>query len=376
MNQREVHVLRDLFRTSSDSESSDCEVSQNNFSDSDGQGCDVSPQDAFLRNVATTSAAKQLSKQIEPRKTVVHTIQHVRLEVCTVGGSIEHRLWPASEFLVSYILQQQHNDSLLQESNRFQSRKNSTIHSGICRNVYALLQRFTNHPSKAQQLKVIELGAGVGYTSLELAHSVLHNAERAPECGVQFLVTDLPSAIPLLQRNVDRNFGGRSALSDTVSSKSSIQVQKLEWGNMEDIDHAIQWYNGSYADGVSVVDTVSSTDPSPLLILGSDCVYWESLYDILETTIATLLQNAASNSICLLANVRRWKRDTHFFQNILGQTSSTANGQLHCVCLHERVTRPVASDKGPDDGVNDGWVEEEEEQRQVLRIYAVQWVAQ
>jgi hypothetical protein len=78
----------------------------------------------------------------------------------------------------------------------------------------------------------------------------------------------------------------------------------------------------------------------------------------LEETIASLLQFATPGSVCLLAGMRRWKRDNHFYQQVLGKSTATANGQLECLCLDEQVTR--MGDTG---------------ERQVMRIYAVQWVA-
>jgi Lysine methyltransferase len=371
-HQREAHVLRNLFRTSSDSESSDDE-------DQAGGRCErcdigmnlcVGPQDALEQNVNATSREVG-SIQTESSTTVVRTIQHVQLEVCTVGGSIEHRLWPAAEFLVSYILQQS-NMEFSNESKSMQRRwngKSSAIYSEIYRDVQALLQQFSTRQS-FERLKVIELGAGVGYTSLELAHHVRKEAIGCKN-NIQFLLTDLQSAMPLLERNVQRNFGGQTATSKDDDVTFPIQVQRLEWGNMEDIQNAICWYQTPSLDGTSSPNA-PSTDP--LLILGSDCVYWESLYGILETTIATLLQNAAPHSICLLANVRRWKRDTHFFQNVLGQATTTTKGQLHCVCLHELVSRSNDNEKG--DGIDDSDGLSETGQRQVLRIYAIQWVPQ
>ena len=157
-------------------------------------------------------------------------------------------------------------------------------------------------------------------------HACRTNDIYNPTNDLEFLLTDLASALPLLQRNRRRNFG--------AETNSSIQVQQLEWGNLEDIENAISWYRNRYKS-----DALFWIDEIPLLILGTDCVYWESLYDILETTIASLLQNATPNSVCLLANVRRWKRDTNFFQHRFGQFTSTKYGRLHCVCIHEQVVR-------------------------------------
>jgi Lysine methyltransferase len=364
--QRGNHGLRDLFRTSSDSESSDDDCDDAPGLDDAAGVLFVGPPETLDSPQVLATPEKDNSLPSESSTTVVRTMQHVQLEVCTVGGSIEHRLWPAAEYLVSFILQQSNSEFFHDSvsSRRQWNSKNAAKFSDIFRDVRALLQRFVSR-QLSEKLKVIELGAGVGYTSLKLAH---HVRTESIDCknNIQFLLTDLQSAMPLLERNVRRNFGERNPRSNDDNSNFPIQVQKLEWGSMEDIQKAICWYQNSSLNEASSTDTPTA---DPLLILGSDCVYWESLYGILETTIATLLQNAAPYSICLLANVRRWKRDTHFFHNILGQASATSKGKLHCICLHELVSRSNGNDNCDDtDALN------EVDQRQVLRIYAVQWV--
>jgi hypothetical protein len=431
--QRGTHVLRNLFRTNSDSTSS---------SDDDTDGCrddddddigscgaatlmdndhndndnDSYPPNDFYHKMNTTV---ERDNAIKPKSTttIVCTIQHVQLEVCTVGGSIEHRLWPAAEFLVNYLLQQQYNDNQISQVSRniCSNTKRSSIHSTVCYNVQDIVQRLVS-PSSTQtkraaepilaehvpiedtkEIKVLELGAGVGYTSLELAYHVRQQQTALPRNHTQFLLTDLLSAIPTLQRNVHRNFG---TVPNTTTDRDvaawsrtddegccPIQVQQLEWGNRDDIQEAISWYN-------KCAKSSSTPTKTPLLILGSDCVYWESLYNKLETTIATLLQHATPNSICLLANVRRWKRDTSFFQNVFGQHTATSSGQLHCICIHEQVTR--GSEYNHDDGgggggshprtdhvfTNEQHVEaafcheqQQQQRRQVMRIYAIQWIS-
>jgi Lysine methyltransferase len=412
-SQRGTHVLRNLFRTNSDSTSSS--------DDDDTDGCrDDDDDDIGSCDAATLmNTTVETDNAVKPKSTttIVCTIQHVQLEVCTVGGSIEHRLWPAAEFLVDYLLQQQYNDNQIFQVSRniCSNTKRSSIHSTVCYNVQDLVQRLVS-PSSTQtkraaqpiivehvpvednkEIKVIELGAGVGYTSLELAYHV-RQQKSLPRNHTQFLLTDLSSAIPTLQRNVHRNFGtvpNTTTDRDVAWSSTDdeggcpIQVQPLEWGNRDDIQEAISWYN-------RCAKSSSSPTTTPLLILGSDCVYWESLYNKLETTIATLLQHATPNSICLLANVRRWKRDTSFFQNIFGQHTATSSGQLHCICIHEQVTRSSEYNCNDDDGgsgsshprtdpvftseqhVEAAFCHEQQQpqrRRQVMRIYAIQWIS-
>ena len=344
--------------------------------------------------------------------TITLRIQHVELEMCTIGGSIEHRLWPAAEFLTSYILQpsklvgvpsDDDTDSGISPHDRHRHHhpyhNNSIIdtatYQNIQKNVKIILDRNFRSATKTATngCKVLELGAGIGFTSLELAHHAFHPTHASDNndvddniChdpirrNVEYLMTDLSSALPLLQRNRDRNFGRWN---------SSIRVQKLEWGNPDDIENALSWYRtGNSFDGTCMDGrTNDESSAIPLLVLGTDCVYWESLYDILETTIASLLKNAAPNSICLLANVRRWKRDTNFFQHRFGQCTSTEQGRLYCICIHEQVLRNTverhcgstndpklqSSDIRETDD-HDDELGPSQETRQVIRIYAIQWI--
>jgi hypothetical protein len=103
------------------------------------------------------------------------------------------------------------------------------------------------------------------------------------------------------------------------------------------------------------------------LILGSDCVYWEHLYEPLERTIAGLLQQAPCDSMCLLAGMRRWKRDNHFYRHVLGKVTVADGGRLRCTCIDEQVLHSNSSSS------NKNKIDHRPE-RQVMRIYAIQWI--
>lgn len=365
------HAMRNLFRMDDDSSSS---LSSSNEDDNNVQQQTDVPQSSSLPSSPTSSTIT----------TMIQRIHHVELEMCSIGGSIEHRLWPAATFLTSYMLQPMvHTNN---NSNKYLRHCNTNInHQQIHQNMQRILENFrcmisppsTPYVSKQRGLRVLELGAGIGFTSLELAyHMSIKNDGNIVRNDIKFLMTDLSSALPLLQRNQQRNFGVKN---------SSIQVQELAWGNHGDIEKAVAWYKNTNTNTPSTPVRNSDSSEIPLLILGTDCVYWESLYDILETTIASLLQNATPNSICLLANVRRWKRDTNFFQHRLGQVTSTINGRLHCICIHEEVARHTVmsdcciDDRGSsrcslvgDPGNNN--FGHQQEQREIIRIYAIQWI--
>lgn len=434
-NDRDGRAARNLFRTDSDSSSSIDDEDGDNFSKEEFKG----------EPPVGTLVSKQLTKETE-----ILRVLNVNVEVQTVGGSIEHRLWPAAEYLATFILQntttttsssqqQQQSNHTNQEPTRFRDSNRGTKGSmermdptvsgasekkrmmlafhqllrhaapskwehvttttttGPATNTVAAerIETPSEPPTTPTTLRVMELGAGVGLTGLALAaasgrHLHLHlHLETV-------LLTDLPSALPLLRRNVARNrdeFRATTTIdANTTNPFSNVAVQALAWGNVADLEAAIQWCrssssstgeNANHALDAStefLIDQKHQHHPSsspihyphphPLLLLGSDCVYWESLYEPLVATIATLLRASPPSSMALLAGMRRWKRDTQFYQRFLPHASRTAHGQLRCVCLHEQVSR--RSEKN-DSGENRK-DPPQRRRRQVMRIYAVQWV--
>jgi hypothetical protein len=186
--------------------------------------------------------------------------------------------------------------------------------------------------SNEHVLPIIELGAGVGLTGIELA----------TQLSVRVLLTDLEVALPLLQKNALLNQERYRLGPDAV------EVLKLGWGVEEDYQKALDWTREISPDA-----DIDATQ-TPLLILGSDCVYWENLHEPLEDTLYRLLSSTPQESMCLLATVRRWKRDNTFYQN-LGKRTRTATHELQCTCLQETVRRNGT-------------------EREIMRIFAVQWV--
>lgn len=281
----EGSIARGLFRTDSDSEGDD--------------------EDRADRPATTT-----------PEETIIqHEVMHVRVEEKRLGGSIAQRLWPAAEYLANFIidfatlLDNDDEDNLLERSSLRQLL--SQLHEdGSC-------------------LPVIELGAGIGLTGLELA----------TQLPLKVLLTDLDEALPLLRGNVALN-RDRFRLGP-----SAVTVQKLAWGDQDEAEKALEWYR-----------SVVSSNQSPLLLIGSDCVYWEDLHGPLETCLAQLLSQAPPGSMCLLAGMRRWKRDNSFYQS-LGKRTRTPTHELRCISVQETVKR--RTDAG---------------NREIMRVYAITWV--
>jgi Lysine methyltransferase len=334
---REGRAARDLFRTDSDSTESD----------EDDHLAAATTTIGGLADTATTAA-----QSADATTTVLRRILDVELEEQTIGGSIEHRLWPAAAYLATFILEQSRIPPL---QNNVDVDPSATCMQALRR----LLQCESCDivQDGAAGIRILELGAGIGLTGIALAMQL--------PLPARIVVTDLESALPLLRANVARN------TPLPICNTTTIHVQALEWGNPTHIAAALaatritRCNNAAHDTGTSLN---SDQNQPPLLILGSDCVYWESLYQPLEITIATLLQNSPPNSLCLLAGMRRWKRDNHFYQYVLGKSTRTPLGRLECVQIDEQVQRiPKTISVSIETNASDL-------ERQVMRIYAVRWI--
>jgi hypothetical protein len=301
-------ITRSLFRTDSDS-------------DEEEQDEVVSNNEEALRS---SEPSMSTSTSTSTSSTVRREIMHVVVEEQQTGGSIAHRLWPAAEYLANFVLAVVAVASSSRDGSDEKSLDSSCDKKELALEVLKVLLVPQNTSSV---LPIIELGAGIGLTSIELA----------TQLPVRVLLTDLQIGLPLLQKNALLNQESYRLGPDAV------QVQKLGWGEQEDYRKALHWYH-----------ELTATVQVPLLILGSDCVYWENLHEPLEDTLFRLLSAAPPGSICLLAGMRRWKRDNTFYQS-LGKRTRTQTHELQCTCLQETVKR---------DGT----------EREIMRVYAVQWV--
>ena len=256
-------------------------IARNMFRTSDDSSDDEEDDDLLQRSHITHQPGDAVSPQ-QTNTFVQYPIMDIILEEQTIGGSIAQRLWPAAEYLARFAMEE-------------------------------------HHPSPPP-MTIVELGAGVGLTGLQLA----------THWNCRVLLTDLPDAMPLLQRNIHVNrqrFRG---------GEDAVQAQVLSWGNNDDADAALQWIG-----------------PGPFLVIASDCVYFPQLHEPLEQTLCHFLQNRM-DSKCWIAGMRRWKSDNAFYKNI-GNKTKTLTHQLHCDCLKETVKRT------------------EDDQREIIRVFSIQW---
>lgn len=305
-------ATRSLFRTDSDS-------------DEEGDSL-LFKRDEQARSNQQNEAPLSASEGNEETalNIVRRQVMHVLVEEQQTGGTISTQLWPAAEHLAQFVL----DSSTTAGSSgvvEVQVAEPRTDHQVAARE--ALRKLLAPTTDAGESLSIIELGAGIGLTGIELA----------TQLSVKVLLTDLDEGLPLLNANTLLNQDRFRMGPDAV------HVQRGLWGDESDIERALRWSQ----------DTAHQrTDP--ILILGADCVYWESLHQPLEVMLARLLSEAPLGSLCLLAGMRRWKRDNAFYKS-LGKRTRTQTHELQCTCLQETVRRNGS-------------------EREIMRVYAVQWV--
>ncbi|CAK9152400.1 unnamed protein product [Ilex paraguariensis] len=128
-----------------------------------------------------------------------------------------------------------------------------------------------------RQIRILELGSGTGLVGI--AAAAILNAS--------VMVTDLPHVLPNLRYNAGAN-------ADVVAvNGGSIDVAPLRWGENDDMEAVGRDYD---------------------LILGTDVVYYNHLYDPLLETLRFLLIGSGKKTVFLMAHLKRWKKESAFFK--------------------------------------------------------------
>ncbi|CAM9326309.1 unnamed protein product, partial [Phaeothamnion confervicola] len=169
----------------------------------------------------------------------------------------------------------------------------------------SLLCRFLDDQPEAlggkplSQLKILELGAGVGLVGLHLA----------ARGACEVVLTDLPEVVPLLAANAMLNFSPDAetavAGGDLRHRGGWISAAALTWGAPAAWQDDVRFANCD-------------------VVVAADCVYWESLFVPLLDTLSWF---TAGGATVILAHVRRWKRDARFFR--------ACARRMSVECLHE-----------------------------------------
>ncbi|KAL3637851.1 hypothetical protein CASFOL_018299 [Castilleja foliolosa] len=128
-----------------------------------------------------------------------------------------------------------------------------------------------------RRLRLLELGSGTGLVGIAAAALLSSTVT----------VTDLPNVLPNLRFNAAAN----SAAVELHGGE--VKVAALSWGQMEAIDGGGEDYD---------------------VILGSDVVYHEHLYEPLIETLRYFLLGRPRKIVFLMAHLKRWKKESAFFK--------------------------------------------------------------
>ncbi|KAL5557286.1 hypothetical protein UlMin_039522 [Ulmus minor] len=131
-------------------------------------------------------------------------------------------------------------------------------------------------PSR-RPLKILELGSGTGLVGIAAAATL----------GASVTATDLPHVIPNLQFNVDEN------AAVLKSNGGEVIAAPLRWGEAEDVEVIGREFD---------------------LILASDVVYHDHLYEPLYKTLCLLLKGKTTSFV--MAHLKRWKKESGFFKKV------------------------------------------------------------
>ncbi|KAL7101821.1 hypothetical protein ACP275_08G078800 [Erythranthe tilingii] len=133
--------------------------------------------------------------------------------------------------------------------------------------------------SPHRRLRILELGSGTGIVGIAAAALL----------GAKVTATDLPHALPNLQFNVAANAG------IFEPHGGAVEVAALQWGEKKDME------------------AIGGRDQYDL-ILGSDVVYHDHLYEPLLETLKFFLLGTDRKMVFLMSHLKRWKKESAFFK--------------------------------------------------------------
>ncbi|KAK1373495.1 Protein-lysine methyltransferase METTL21B [Heracleum sosnowskyi] len=177
---------------------------------------------------------------------------------------ISFKLWPAATTLVSLL-----------------DNHNNTAFSSLF------------DPTSSSPLRILELGSGTGIVGIAAA-AIL---------GAHVMLTDLAHAIPNLKFNAEAN----SKMIGVNGGK--VEVTAMAWGEEKQMEHV---------KGKEEFD----------IVMGSDLVYHDHLYDPLLRTLRFFLLGDQVNKdrVFVMAHSKRWKKESVFFKK--------ANKDFHVEVIH------------------------------------------
>uniref|UniRef100_A0A5B7B9J9 Uncharacterized protein n=1 Tax=Davidia involucrata TaxID=16924 RepID=A0A5B7B9J9_DAVIN len=203
-----------------------------------------------LPTVDSTAANQQLQQHYIRSIDSTVLIRQIRSE------GISFQLWPAATTLVTLL-----------DSHRCHPS------TGPLAAILSSLSECQVH----RRLRILELGSGTGLVGIAAAATL----------GADITVTDLPHVLSNLRFNVNAN-------TDVLAQQGgTVDVAPLSWG---EADH-MEAIGGEYD-----------------LILASDVVYHDHLYDPLIRTLRFFLLGGEKKVVFLMGHLRRWKKESAFFK--------------------------------------------------------------
>ncbi|GAB2231838.1 hypothetical protein Droror1_Dr00010854 [Drosera rotundifolia] len=168
---------------------------------------------------------------------------------------LSFQLWPAATSLVSLLDDHRRNHSGSPLSSVFPSSGEEQPHG----------------------LRILELGSGTGFVGIAAA-AILK---------ASVTITDLGHVVPNLKFNVMSN-------SDMLASNNgNVDVAELNWGHLDHMEAIGRDYD---------------------VIIGSDVVYHDHLFDPLIETLKYFLLGVDKKVVFLIAHLKRWKKESAFFK--------------------------------------------------------------
>ncbi len=185
------------------------------------------------------------------------------------GAGIAWRIWPSAHYLLDFIVRNQS------------------------------VWRDEQGPKDPARTHVLELGAGVGLVGIC--------------CAAQLPVGRVTLTDVVLEPLV------RSVEANDVQVRSRLHVERLSWG--EPLPEFLE------------PPATSDTDngETSLLVVASDCVYWESLAAPLADTLSLL---CARGAVAYIAQRKRdWRTERRFFTRLLRQRGLQAEVVSQAMCV-------------------------------------------
>ncbi|CAI0419984.1 unnamed protein product [Linum tenue] len=235
--------------------------------DSDDDDIELDPMRVLLpaeesEERETPSAPRDGDSNLEIEQHYLHSIKStVKIRQLPSEG-LSFKLWPAATTLVNLL-----DRHVVDPTTSPLLSTLTAARAGRCRG----------------KLKILEIGSGTGLVGIAAA-AVL---------GADVTVTDLPHVAPNLQFNAELN-------ADVVRcGGGAVDVAPLSWGEEDD------------------VETVAGRGFD--LVVASDVVYHDHLYDPLLKTLRWLLLGGTEPAgdrkpAFVMAHLRRWKKDSAFFK--------------------------------------------------------------